>query len=96
MVTLDCSSCGKKYLQLVGHSCGDTVGTQSVRESLAATLLTNQKLEKELVELRTYLIPLVKHHAGEYNKWKHNVGKTYPGWIEALDYINSYVRKVIS
>jgi len=96
MVMLDCSSCGRKYLHIAGHSCGDTAGTQLVRENLAAALLTNQKLEKELVELRTYLVPLAKHHAGEYNKWKHGAGKSFPGWTEALDYINAYIRRVIT
>lgn len=96
MVTLNCSSCGRRFFRLSGHSCGDTPGTQLVRENLEIALLANQKLEKELVELRTYLVPLAKHHADEYNKWKNNVGRSSPGWIEALDYINSYVRKVIS
>lgn len=92
---LECTACSKKYIQAVGHSCGDTVGTQLVRENLAKALLAHPDvaLEKELMELRKFLQPIVKYHSGDYNKWKHGgVGKNEPNYVEALNYITQYIR----
>lgn len=81
-----CSGCGETYNQSSGHSCGDTEEMKKVRNDLASAL-------SKINEMKMVIIPIHKHHAGEYNKWRQGgEGKKTLGYIEALDKLGSFLK----
>jgi hypothetical protein len=88
-----CWICRQEYVKEAGHSCSDTDRTKSFIEKWKAEKAAKEAAQQELKELEDWLLPLAKHHAGEYNRWRQEkANKSKPGWIEALDRITSYLR----
>lgn len=92
-----CFICRQEYVKLAGHSCSDNDRTKSFIDKWLEEKKAKEAAETKLTELEDWLLPLAKHHAGDYNKWRQaKENKSKPGWTESLDHIASYIRNKLT